>query len=131
MDRVHAATRMASTSSLQSSSLLIHHSRDSAKKQWAETQVITLHGTGEMSTHTQGEREGGNEKREGEREGGKERGSEGRRERGRERMRKGGKEGQREGGRERKRNGGRREVTCTFPYLSSPQLVSSSRGGIY
>ena len=48
LEKVHTATREASTSSLQSSALLIHHTRDSAKKQWAETQVLTLSGTGEV-----------------------------------------------------------------------------------
>ena len=107
MDRVHAATRMASTSSLQSSSMLIHHSRDSAKKQWAETQVITLHGTGEMSAY----KEEGREKergRKGKRKGGRERerGKEGERN---EEAREGGRDREREGGTERGRKGGKKE----------------------
>ncbi|CAI8012315.1 Protein MON2 homolog, partial [Geodia barretti] len=48
LEKVHTATREASTSSLQSSALLIHHTRDSAKKQWAETQVLTLSGTARL-----------------------------------------------------------------------------------
>ena len=54
LEKVHAATREASTSSLQSSALLIHHTRDSAKKQWAETQVLTLSGTGELGEGEEG-----------------------------------------------------------------------------
>ena len=38
LERVNQAVGSASTSSFQTS-LLIHHSRDTAQKQWAETQV--------------------------------------------------------------------------------------------
>ena len=34
----------ASSSSLQTQALLIHHSRDTARKQWAKTEVLTFNG---------------------------------------------------------------------------------------
>ena len=76
--------------------MLIHHSRDSAKKQWAETQVITLHGTGEEDGEGGGR--GGGRGEGGRGKGGR---GEGGREGGGREGREGGKEGEGwEGGRE-------------------------------
>lgn len=49
LDKVRALTRSASTvrsdsSALGASNILIHHSRDTEYKQWAETSVQTLGG---------------------------------------------------------------------------------------
>eukprot|EP00731_Ephydatia_muelleri_P000653 Em0001g653a len=38
----------SNTSSLQTQALLIHHSRDTARKQWAKTEVLTLNGVARL-----------------------------------------------------------------------------------
>lgn len=44
LDRVKALSRAASNSRADSGDILIHHSRDTESKQWAETRVLTLNG---------------------------------------------------------------------------------------
>lgn len=49
LDKVRTASNSASNEKVDTSVILIHHSRNTAQKQWAETQVLTLSGVSRVS----------------------------------------------------------------------------------